>query len=292
YGVCREPGGRVVLVRGSALADFPGVWSLPGGGLEHAEHPAHAVVREVTEETGLTVEVAGVRAVVADVVPYPDLGVALHTDRIVFDLAVTGGTLRDEADGTTDLARWLAPHEIAELPLLPFTAELLGVPVTPLPPDAVRRRGPFPPPPADRRQRFGAYGLVTDPAGRVLLTMIADGYPGAGRWHLPGGGTDHGEQPIPALLRELVEESGQLGRVVELVGVDNLHNPAALGPEGRPLDWHGVRVIYRVAVDTPTEPRVTELAGGSTARAGWFTPEQLAGLPLTEVAARVLDRRH
>jgi ADP-ribose pyrophosphatase YjhB (NUDIX family) len=176
---------------------------------------------------------------------------------------------------------------------MPFTAELLGLPVAPLPADLPRSlpREQAGPPPADRRQRFGAYGLVTDPAGRVLLTMIADGYPGAGRWHLPGGGTDHGEQPVAALLRELVEESGQLGRVVELIGVNNLHNPAALGPEGRPLDWHGIRVIYRVAVDAPTEPRVTELAGGSTARAGWFAPEQLAGLPLTEIAAVALGRR-
>ncbi|MCM0675675.1 NUDIX domain-containing protein [Micromonospora phytophila] len=291
YGVLRDADGRVLLVRGSALADFPGVWSVPGGGLAHAEHPAHAVVREVTEETGLTVEVTGLRAVLADVVAYADLGVALHTDRVVFDLAPVDGTLRDERDGTTDLARWLTPDEAAEVPLLPFTAELLGLPVTPLPHDALRRREPFAEPPADRRQRFGAYGLVTDPAGRVLLTMIAEGYPGAGRWHLPGGGTDHGEQPVPALLRELVEEAGQLGRVVELIGVDNLHNPAALGPEGRPLDWHGIRVIYKVAVDVPTEPLVTELAGGSTARAGWFTAAELVGLPLTEIAARVLGRR-
>ncbi|MFI6260810.1 NUDIX hydrolase [Micromonospora sp. NPDC051006] len=288
YGVCRDDG-RVLLVRGSASAHFPGVWQVPGGGVEHAEHPAHAVVREVTEETGLTVEVAGLRAVVADVVQFPEAGVAMHTDRLVFDLTVVDGELRDERDGTTDLARWLTPDEAAEVPLMPFTAELLGLPVTPLP-AGQGRRASFPPPPADRRLRFGAYGLVTDPAGRVLLTMIADGYPGAGRWHLPGGGTDHGEQPVPALLRELVEESGQLGRVTELVAVDNLHNPAALGPEGRPLDWHGVRVVYRVVVEAPTEPRVTELAGGSTARAAWFDPAELAGLPLTEIAAWSMGR--
>ncbi|MFD0787631.1 NUDIX hydrolase, partial [Micromonospora azadirachtae] len=139
--------------------------------------------------------------------------------------------------------------------------------------------------------RFAAYGLVTDPRGRVLLTMIAEGYPGAGLWHLPGGGTDHGEQPVPALLRELVEEAGQLGRVTDLMGVDNLHNPAALGPEGRPLDWHGVRVIYRVVVDTPTEARVTEAAGGSTADADWFSPDRLDGLRLTDVAAWATGRR-
>ncbi|MBX7265278.1 NUDIX domain-containing protein [Micromonospora sp. Llam7] len=285
YGVLRDADRRVLLVRGSEGADFPGVWSLPGGGLEHAEHPALAVLREVTEETGLIGAVTGLRAVVADVVPYADLGVALHTDRMLFDVAPVGGRLRAERDGSTDLARWLTLDEATGLPLLAFTAEALGLPVVPLPPGALRRRSPFAVPAADRRQRFGAYGVVTDPAGRMLLSLIADGYPGAGRWHLPGGGTDHGEQPVTALLRELVEESGQLGRVTELVGVDNLHNPAALGPEGFPLDWHGVRVVYRVVVDFPTEPAVTELAGGSTAGAAWFTPEGLRELPLTEIAA-------
>ncbi|MEU4780086.1 NUDIX domain-containing protein [Micromonospora sp. NPDC023633] len=290
YGVCRGSAGRVLLARGSGSCPFPGVWQLPGGGLEHAEHPAHAVVREFAEETGLTVEVTGLRAVLADVTTFRDANVAVHTDRLVFDVAARGGELRPEPAGGSDEVAWFTTAEAATLPLMPFTAELLGLPVSPLPPDLPRSPAaePATAPPADRRQRFGAYGLVTDPAGRVLLTMIADGYPGAGRWHLPGGGTDHGEQPVAALLRELVEEAGQLGRVVELIGVDNLHNPAALGPEGRPLDWHGIRVVYRVAVDAPTEPRVTELAGGSTARAGWFTPGQLAGLPLTEIAAVAL----
>ncbi|WP_091654283.1 NUDIX hydrolase [Micromonospora pallida] len=290
YGLLTGADGRVLLTRGSALADFPGVWQVPGGGLEHAEHPADAVVREFAEETGLVVEVSGLEAVVADVVRLPDLGVALHSDRIIYHLTGVSGALRHESDGTTDLVSWIAPAEAARLPLMPFTADLLGLPVTPLPEDVppVTPRLPYDPPSPDRRQRFGAYGLVTDPQGRVLLTLIADGYPGAGRWHLPGGGTDHGEQPVPALLREIVEEAGQLGRVTELLDVDHLHNPAALGPEGRPLDWHGVRALYRVVVAAPTEPEVTEAAGGSTARAAWFSREEAADLPLTDIAERAL----
>ncbi|MFI0792370.1 NUDIX hydrolase [Micromonospora rubida] len=290
YGICRDPDGRVLLVRGSDRADFPGVWQLPGGGLEHGEHPEAGVLREFAEESGLSVEVTGLLAVVADVTPLPGAGVTLHTDRIVFAVRPGGGALRDEADGTTDLVRWSSPEEAAGLPLMPFTAEALGLPVTPLR-RAASGTAPLPPPTTDRHQRFAAYGLVTDPAGRVLLTMIADGYPGAGWWHLPGGGTDHGEQPAGGLLRELVEEAGQLGRVVELLMVHNLHNPAALGPEGRPLDWHGVRVVYRVLVDEPTEARVTELAGGSTSAAAWFPPDRLEGLRMTEVAALATGHR-
>ncbi|GAA2595736.1 hypothetical protein GCM10010399_27910 [Dactylosporangium fulvum] len=132
-------------------------------------------------------------------------------------------------------------------------------------------------------QRFAAYGFATDPGGRVLLAEIARGYPGAGRWHLPGGGTDIGEQPGEALLRELFEETGQQGEITGLLGVTHRRSPGAIGPEGYPINWHAVRALYRVQVPVPSPPTVTEAAGGSTATAAWFAPEELPGLPTTEV---------
>ncbi|HEX8345651.1 MAG TPA: NUDIX domain-containing protein, partial [Actinoplanes sp.] len=144
--------------------------------------------------------------------------------------------------------------------------------------------------PATSVQRFGAYGVVTDPDDRILLTRIATGYPGAGRWHLPGGGTDHGEQPEAALARELFEETGQRGRVTRLLEISHRHDPAALGPERVPIDWHVIRALYRVEVDVPTEPVVTEGAGGSTAAAGWFPVNEAGALPLTEVAQGAVRR--
>ena len=141
------------------------------------------------------------------------------------------------------------------------------------------------PAPSDlpKGQRFAAYGFVTDPASRVLLTQIARNFPGAGRWHLPGGGTDVGEQPADALLRELYEETGQRGEIVELLGVTHRRSSGLVGPEGYPMNWHAVRALYRVLVPAPSQPSVTEAAGGSTATAAWFDPAELAGLETTEV---------
>ncbi|BCY05636.1 NUDIX hydrolase [Actinoplanes sp. L3-i22] len=284
YGVCHTADGSVLLARGSDLGSFPGVWSLPGGGVDHGEHPADAVVREFAEETGLAVVVRGVRAVVADVIALPD-GPVEHTDRIIYDVEVAGGDLRAEVDGTTDLAAWVTHSEVADLPLLPFTARALGVQFQapgPVPPSDEPVRRP------DRVQRFGAYGVVSDPAGRVLLARITESYPGGGRWHLPGGGTDFGETPEEGLLRELYEETSQRGEVYALLSVGHRYDPATLGPEGVPMDWHVIRVVYRVRVDEPVTARVTEAAGGSTDRASWFTPGEVAELPLTELAQEAL----
>ena len=286
YGFARDQDDRVLLARGSAASEFPGTWTLPGGGVEQGEHPDDAVVREFAEETGLSVRVTALRSVTADVVRLPS-GALEHTDRVIYDVAVTGGTLRDEVEGTTDRVAWAGPADLAAGPLLPWTARLLGrdVPDAPVEKDLsepVRR--------SDRVQRFGAYALATDPAGRILLTKIAPGYPGAGRWHLPGGGTDHGETPEQALARELVEETGQHGRIDGLLAVSHRHDPAAVGPERVPIDWHVIRVLFRVRIDQPVEPVVTEAAGGSTQAAGWFTPAEAATLPLTEGARAAVKR--
>src|SRR5690606_32892655 len=139
-----------------------------------------------------------------------------------------------------------------------------------------------------RGQRFAAYGVTHDPAGRLLLTLIADGYPGAGRWHLPGGGTDFAEQPADGLLREITEETGQHGTITGLLTVTHHHNRAALGPEGYPIDWHGVRALFQVEVAEPSVPRVLE-RHGSTAEAAWLTRAEAAALPLTPITAASLD---
>jgi ADP-ribose pyrophosphatase YjhB (NUDIX family) len=285
YGICRDEAGRVLLARNSDASEFPGLWTLPGGGVEHGEHPDDAVVREFAEETGFMVRRDGLRAVTADVARLPG-GDLEHTDRIIYDVSAVGGDLRAETGGTTDLVGWAGPAELADWPLMPFTAAQLGRPAG-YPDLTGDDQEIFRP---ERVQRFGAYAVATDPDGRILLAKISDGYPGAGRWHLPGGGTDHGETPEQALARELYEETSQHGRVTGLLGISHRYDPAAVGPEGKPIDWHVIRVLFRVRVDVPTEPVVTEDAGGSTAEAAWFPRAAIDKIDLTELAREAADR--
>ncbi|WP_328343004.1 NUDIX hydrolase [Micromonospora sp. NBC_00421] len=297
YAVCADSVGRVLLVRASERSGTPGVWSLPGGAVDHGEDPNHTVVRETAAETGLSVAVAGLADVLADMRALPERRITIHTDRLIYQVSVRGGTLTDRVDRSTDLVRWYTLDEARELPLRAFTARALGLPASSA--DVVPDEAPeFPsfyavpgPDGLHRAQRFAAYAVATDPAGRVLLTRVSDGYPGAGCWHLPGGGTDYGEQPGAALIRELVEETGQTGRLVELLGVASHRDAASLGPEGYPIDWHGVRAFYRVMVDQPAPPTVTDV-GGSTCEARWFAREELGALPadrLTEVTAEAVQ---
>jgi ADP-ribose pyrophosphatase YjhB (NUDIX family) len=293
YALCVDGSEQVLLVRGSASSGTPGLWSLPGGAVDHGEHPGDTVVRETAAETGLSVAVGPLCEVLSDVRALAHRGVTIHTDRLVYEVSLRGGSLVERTGQPTDLACWYGLSEAKTLPLRPFTAAALGLPT-----DAVDPQPDQPPelpsflavPGKDglhRAQRFAAYAVATDPAQRLLLTRVAPGFPGAGCWHLPGGGTDFGEQPPAALLRELTEETGQHGRVEALLGVASHRDAASLGPEGYPIDWHGVRAFYRVVVDEPSEPRVAE-CGGSTAEARWFTPADLADLPLTEVTSEAL----
>jgi 8-oxo-dGTP diphosphatase len=297
YAVCADSTDRVLLVRASPQSGTPGVWSLPGGAVDHGEDPNHTVVRETAAETGLSVSVSGLRDVLADMRALPERGITIHTDRLLYQVAVRGGTLGDRTGQPTDLARWHTLDEAKALPLRPFTARALGLPLGSIDkcPDEAPDYPSFHAVPGPdglhRAQRFAAYAVATDPAGRVLLTRVADGYPGAGCWHLPGGGTDYGEQPGAALIRELVEETGQRGRLVELLGVASHRDAASLGPEGYPIDWHGVRAFYRVVIDSPAPPTVTDV-GGSTCEARWFGQEELDALPverLTEVTAEAVQ---
>ncbi|WP_431246145.1 NUDIX hydrolase [Leifsonia xyli] len=85
-------------------------WTLPGGGIDPGEDPADAVVREIAEETGYAAEAGALLGIDSKVIPAEHRFVSdagpLHALRIVYRATVTGGSLANELDGTTDEAAW------------------------------------------------------------------------------------------------------------------------------------------------------------------------------------------
>jgi ADP-ribose pyrophosphatase YjhB (NUDIX family) len=272
YGLCLDDEGRVLLAR---TAD--GRWTVPGGVVGHGEDPRLTVREAFAKQAGLQVTIDGARDVVTDIAAADDAPVR-QDEQLVFDVHT------DEA-AAGDGVRWATPRDLDTLVLAPVAAVLLGRAEQLSERDAWEEPAAVP----GRRQRFAAYALATDPKGNVLLALISEGYPGAGLWHLPGGGTHLGESAVTGLLRELTEETGQSGRVDSVLDVANLYDVGALGPEGVPIDFHGVSAIYRVRVEMPSKPRVVE-PGGSTAEAGWFAPYEALTLALTPTAKSALLR--
>ncbi|WP_394553738.1 NUDIX hydrolase [Agromyces sp. MMS24-JH15] len=93
-------------------------WAMPGGGLQGAEDPLEAVVREVREETGFDAAVDRLLGIDTMVVPAAKRHrgrVPLYAMRIVYRAHVVGGELRNELDGSSDEARWFPLDEVSSL---------------------------------------------------------------------------------------------------------------------------------------------------------------------------------
>lgn len=94
-------------------------WTLPGGGLDLAEHPVDGCRREVFEETGYHAEIGALLGV--DVGHWPaeiriDGGERdFQSLRLVYEARITGGELRHEVGGSTTHAAWIPLAAVAEL---------------------------------------------------------------------------------------------------------------------------------------------------------------------------------
>ena len=125
------------------------------------------------------------------------------------------------------------------------------------------------------RTRIGCY-LVSHRDGHVLVARVAAGYPGEGRWTLPGGGVEWGEHPHEALEREVFEESGFSLDSYRYLGSDARTFPERAGREA--LHW--IRLYFTADLDG--EPQVTE-ENGSVDAAAWLPLERVDIDPVVDL---------
>ncbi len=108
----------------------------------------------------------------------------------------------------------------------------------------------------------GVSAVVRNAAGQVLLVRRSDN----GRWSLPAGVVDPGEQPADAVLREVYEETGVRIEVERVGGVAT--HPVRY-PNGDACEY--LNVWFRCR-PVSGEPRVND---DESTEVGWFDPDSM-----------------
>jgi 8-oxo-dGTP pyrophosphatase MutT (NUDIX family) len=116
----------------------------------------------------------------------------------------------------------------------------------------------------------GITGIVLDDE-RVLLVRRSD----TGRWSLPAGILEPGEQPALGLLREIEEETAVVAEIVRLVSIESL--PPSSYPNGDQVQFLDLCFSCR---PLHGEARVND---DESLEVAWFSPDDLPELTAREL---------
>jgi 8-oxo-dGTP diphosphatase len=118
--------GRVLLAQRPEGKTLAGLWEFPGGKLEPGERPEAALIRELAEELGITVEEPCLAPLTFASYAYPDF----HLLMPLYVCRRWQGIVSPREGQTL---KWVKPHDLrsypmppADAPLIPALIDLLG----------------------------------------------------------------------------------------------------------------------------------------------------------------------
>ena len=136
------------------------------------------------------------------------------------------------------------------------------------------------------RPVVGVGGVIIDLERTVLIRRGSE--PLLGAWSIPGGALEIGETLQEGVARELLEETGIVVRVLDLIEVFDRIYPSNLADASTPAPrprFHYVIVDY-LCERLGGEPR----AGSDVTDLAFAREEELPKFNLTETATRVLKK--
>jgi len=127
--------------------------------------------------------------------------------------------------------------------------------------------------------------VIIDEQGRVLLTRRSSRVREPGKWCLPGGHLDGGEDWMTAICREVLEETGLRVEKAELIGI---YSDPSLTVAAQPAadGWAGQ---YVVAAFLIREHTGEVSPNHEVSEWGWFPPGELPSPMLKSHPVRIQD---
>jgi len=114
--------GRILLIE-RGQPPLIGYWSLPGGAVETGERLEDAIIREVWEETGLTVATESIATVFERVMPDAAGVCEYHYVLIDFYCRILGGEMRAGSDSRS--VAWIGVDALNDLLMTEGTREVI-----------------------------------------------------------------------------------------------------------------------------------------------------------------------
>ncbi len=112
----------------------------------------------------------------------------------------------------------------------------------------------------------GQKAILINSENKILLLQRSDKAGAGGKWNLPGGGLEEGEDPIESIKREIEEEAGLLTSEISLLNIKSIKNE-----DNILMTCYLSRVEGEVKINWEHD----DLA--------WVTKEEALGMDITEV---------